>query len=433
MKLQTKLALTSLAVLGGFLSLSGVVLNEAFDANIRASADAEMRMVVYGLLGSAESTPAGMTFPAPLAEPRLSQPGSGLEARLLDAAGEALWRSPSSVTLPGDARAVAQPVTPGTFVFADRGQTFELAYGFVWEEAQDRAYSLHVTIDAAPYRLRQDAFREALVAGLGLSALVFLAVQFLVLVRALAPIRKMSESIGAIESGRRDRLGEGYPPELLGLARRLDAYIDHEREMQRRYRSAVDDLAHSLKTPLSVLQTEVDAQGSGSREVMCSALAQMRQLVNDRLARVRIMPALRASSEVVPVVERLFNVMERLHPGKEGVCDLLPGAEVRVAESDLMELLGSVLENAFRFSTRQVLVESSIEAPGVLRVHDDGPGIPEADRQRVLARGARADTAHAGEGLGLSIALDIVRAYGGELTIETSRLGGALVELTLPT
>ena len=429
MKLQTRLTLTSLCVLGGFLSLSGILLNQAFTANIRASADAEMRMVVYGLLGSAESSPRGIIFESPLSDPRLGQYGSGLYARLLSASGQVLWRSPST---PPSLHAGIPSVTAGTFRFTDRGEAFELVYGFIWEGQEDRAYSLHVSTDAEPYRIREAAFRDTLVAGLGLSALAFLAIQFIVLVRGLAPIRRMSESIGAIESGQRERLGEDYPPELLGLAKRLDAYIEHERELQRRYKSAVDDLAHSLKTPLSVLQTEVDAERPGSREVMRSALVQMRHLINERLARVRIMPALRSRSRVAPVVTRLFNVMGRLHPGKEAVCNLAASTEVRMTESDLMELFGSVLENAFRFSRRQVLVDSASDAPAVVRVHDDGPGIADADRQRVLARGARTDTAHAGEGLGLSIALDIVRAHGGELKIDTSPLGGAMIELNLP-
>ena len=433
MRLQSKLALTSLCVLGAFLGVSGLVLNQAFNANIRASADAEMRMVVYGLLGSAESTRAGIAFASPLPEPRLEEPDSGLYARLLDVTGAVLWRSPSAAHAPPALRSEVPLATPGTFLFNERPQGFEIVYGFIWEAETDRAFSLHVATDAEPYRIREAAFQETLVAGLGLSALVFLGVQFLVLVRGLAPIRHMAESIGAIESGRRERLGDDYPPELRGLAKRLDAYIDHEREMQRRYKRAVDDLAHSLKTPLSVLQAEVEARGAGATEVMCSALAQMRHLIDERLGRVRIMPVAHARTRLAPVVERLFGAMARLHADKRGTSEVTVEMRVRVTESDLLELMGSLLENAFRFARREVLVEAAAHAPGVVRVHDDGPGIAKSDRRRVLARGARADTLHTGEGLGLSIALDIVRAYGGELHIGESHLGGACIELTLPT
>ena len=432
MRLQTKLALTSLAVLGAFLTFSGLVLTQAFNANIRASADAEMRLLVYGLLGSAMSRQAGISFPDNLPEPRLVSPGSGLYARLLDESGDVVWRSPSAVSLAFEEQQLGPPATPGAFVFEDRGASFDLTYGFIWEGEVDRGYSLHLQTDAEPFRMREAAFRDTLVAGLGLSALLFIVIQFLFLVRGLAPIRRMSEAIGAIEVGRREELGENYPPELLGLAKRLDAYISHERELQRRYKSAVDDLAHSLKTPLSVLSTELETSGLQSNQAMQSALSQMRQLINDRLGRVRVAPVHRSNCRLAPVLERLFSVMDRLYPGKDRLCLVSPELKIRMSESDLMELFGSLLENAFRLSRRQVLVESDAEEARVITIHDDGPGIAEDDRQRVLARGARADTLHAGEGLGLAIALDIASAYGGELEIGTSRLGGAAIKLTLP-
>lgn len=432
MRLQTKLALTSLAVLGAFLTFSGVVLSQAFNANIRASADAEMRLVLYGLLGSVISTNSGISFPANLPEPRLDQPLSGLYARLLDETGRVVWRSPSMVISPFDDDGPGLTATPGAFIFQDKGTSFELTYGFIWEEEVDRGYSLHLVTNAEPFRMREDEFRDTLIAGLGLSALLFIGIQFVFIVRGLAPIRRMSEAIGAIESGGRDRLGDGYPPELLGLAQRLDAYIDHERELRQRYKRAVDDLAHSLKTPLSVVSAELETSGIEHKQTMQMALAQMRQLIKDRLARVRIAPVLRSDRRLAPVIERLFSVMNRLYPGKVSRCLLASDYTVPMAQSDLMELFGSLLENAFRLSEGQILVEPDASQPGVVRVHDDGPGIAREDRQRVLDRGARADTRHAGEGLGLAIALDIVSSYGGEIAIETSHLGGAAIKLTLP-
>lgn len=432
MRLQTKLALTSLAVLGAFLTLSGLVLTQAFNANIRASADAEMRLLVYALLGSAISTRSGISFPESLPEPRLASPESGLYARLLGENGEVLWRSPSVLSMTYEEQQSSGSATPGAFIFEDRGTSFDLTYGFIWEGEIDRGYSLHLRTDATPFRLRESAFRDTLIAGLGLSALLFILIQFLLLVQGLAPIRRMSEAIGAIEAGRKERLGEEYPPELLGLARRLDAYIGHERELQRRYKSAVDNLAHGLKTPLSVLWAELEATGIDSNQAAQSALVQMRQLINDRLRRVRVAPVLKSPCRVASVVERLFSVMDRLYPGKEHQCLVSSELMVQMSESDLMELFGSLLENAFRLSRQQVLVDCDEKEPRVVTVHDDGPGIDEVDRQRVLARGARADTHHAGEGLGLAIALDIVSTYGGELEIGTSRLGGAAIRLNLP-
>ncbi len=432
MRLQTKLALTSLAVLGAFLTFSGVVLSQAFNANIRASADAEMRLVLYGLLGSVIPTNSGISFPTNLPEPRLGQPGSRLYARLLDESGGVVWRSPSMVVAPFHGDGPGLVAMPGTFIFQDNGTSFELTYGFIWEEEVDRGYSLHLLMDAEPFRMREEEFRDTLFAGLGLSALLFISIQFLFIVRGLAPIRRMSEAIGAIESGRRDRLGDGYPPELLGLARRLDAYINRERELQQRYKRAVDDLAHSLKTPLSVVSAELETSGIENKQTMQTALAQMRQLIRDRLARVRIAPVIRSDCQLAPVIERLFSVMNRLYPGKVSRCLLAADYTAPMAQSDLMELFGSLLENAFRLSESRVLVEPDANQLGVIWVHDDGPGIAEEDRQRVLDRGARADTRHAGEGLGLAIALDIVSSYGGDIAIETSRLGGAAIKLTLP-
>ena len=431
MRLQTRLTLTSLAVLGMFLSVSGVLLTQAFNANIRASADAQMRLVVYGLLGSAMATGAGISFPAHLPEPRLDQSGSGLYARLLDETGRVVWISPSAQDMEIDASRQPLPAAPGSFVFEDGGSMLELLYGFIWEADVDRGYTLHVLSDAQPFRLREEAFRDALVAGLGISALLFLGVQFLLLVQGLAPIRRMSESIDAIESGRVQRLGENYPSDLLPLAKRLDVYIGHERELQRRYKSAVDDLAHSLKTPLSVLAAELESSPLAENGAVQSALTQMRDLIRERLGRVRVKPVLGRRCRLSPVLDRLGHVMVRLYPGKGYANEVGAGFALAMTESDLMELFGSLLENAFRLAGSQVRVVSENKRDEALDivVHDDGPGIAEADRQGVLVRGARADTMHTGEGLGLAIAADIVSAYGGGLEIGTSHLGGAAIRL----
>lgn len=429
MRLQTRLTLTSLAVLGVFLTVSGAMLTQGFNANIRASADAQMRLVVYGLLGSAVASGSGISFPASLPEPRLDQRGSGLYARLLDSSGKVVWQSPSWVEAGLEAFEPTLPAASGSFLFKDRAARFELLYGFIWESDVDRGYTLHVLSDAEPFRMREEAFRDTLVAGLGLSAAIFLGIQFLVLVQGLAPIRRMSEAIGEIESGRREGLGEDYPPELLGLATRLDAYIHHERELQRRYKSAVDDLAHSLKTPLSVLSAEVESSSLTGNPAVQSALTQMRHLIRDRLSRVRLRPVLGRRCKVTPVLDRLASVMDRLYPGKEFTREVEAGFSVAMTESDLMELFGSLMENAFRLARSRVVIASEKGAKFHLRVHDDGPGIAESERQRVLSRGARADTAHGGEGLGLAIAVDIMSSYGGALAIGESYLGGAAIEL----
>ena len=430
MRLQTRLTLTSLAVLGVFLTVSGILLTQAFNANIRASADAQMRLVVYGLLGSADASGSGISFPANLPEPRLDQSGSGLYARLLDGSGKMVWKSPSALGLEIEASEQPLPAAPGSFVYKDRGSRLELLYGFIWESDVDRGYTLHVLSDAEPFRMREEAFRDALVAGLGISALLFLCIQFLLLVQGLAPIRRMSETIDAIESGTVQRIGEDYPPDLLVLARRLDAYISHERELQRRYKSAVDDLAHSLKTPLSVLAAEFESSSLKENRAVQSALTQMRHLIRERLGRVRVRPVLGRRCRLAPVLDRIGTVMDRLYPGKRFVHEIDAKFAVALTESDLMELFGSLLENAFRLAKSQVKVVFADEGERDLVVHDDGPGIAETDRQRVLVRGARADTAHIGEGLGLAIAVDILSTYGGALEIGTSDLGGAAIKLS---
>lgn len=430
MRLQTRLTLTSLAVLGVFLTVSGIMLTQAFNANIRASADAQMRLVVYGLLGSAVASDSGISFPASLPEPRLHQRGSGLYARLLDRSGQVVWRSPSSSGTRLDEVAQTLPAASGSFVFKETAARFELLYGFIWESDVDRGYTLHVLSDAEPFRMREVAFRDTLVAGLGLSAAIFLGIQFLVLVQALAPIRRMSEAIGEIESGQREGLGEDYPPELLGLASRLDAYIIHEREMQRRYKSAVDDLAHSLKTPLSVLSAEFESSPLAGSTAVQSALTQMRHLIRDRLSRVRVRPVLGRRCRVTPVLDRLASVMDRLYPGKAFTRDVEAGLAVAMTESDLMELFGSLMENAFRLARSQVVITTGRGEKLELGVHDDGPGIAASERQKVLSRGTRADTVHGGEGLGLAIAVDIMSSYGGALAIGESHLGGAAIRLS---
>jgi two-component system sensor histidine kinase PhoQ len=235
-------------------------------------------------------------------------------------------------------------------------------------------------------------------------------------------------------------LSDDYPHELTGLASNLDRFIEHETASRARYRNALDDLAHSLKTPLAVIRNALGESGQFDRPLLLEQLSRMETTVSHQLTRAASSGPV-VVGHLVPVravAERLARALRTAFRERELHIEIIGEAELafRGDERDLLELLGNLLENACKYTHRQVRLEvqptGRVDLAVVLHVDDDGPGIPEAQQRQMLARGARGDTALQGQGIGLSVVVELVSLYGGELELGSSKLGGARVTLRLP-
>jgi len=433
--LRTRLLATTALVLALSLGLSAWVLDRSFASSLVTNAEEQLRLVIYGLMGVVEERGASLTLPDDLSEPRLVRPDSGLYAWVEDADGNVVWQSPSA-RLSGRAL-VRFPEEPGAgaFAFGERGQSFYLAYTVIWEAAREARFTFRVEADRGPFRAGQTQFRRNLVVGIVLVVTLLAIAQYFAVAWGLRPLTIMADDIRALEAGSRTRLGTDHPPELAGLARNLDRFITHETESRERYRRAMDDLAHSLKTPLAVLRNALGGK-QGDAGLFEEQLARMESTVRQQLARAMAArpPLLAPPTRLAPQIDRLVRALVTAYASKDVEVErhVEPNLAVRMDEVDLLELLGKVLDNAFKYCRGGVRVTAVAGSNVTLTIEDDGGGIEPALRDVVLTRGVRADTAAPGQGIGLAVVVDLLASYGGKLALAESELGGAAVTLTLP-
>ncbi|MBV8925908.1 MAG: sensor histidine kinase [Bradyrhizobium sp.] len=262
----------------------------------------------------------------------------------------------------------------------------------------------------------------------------------------LAPLKRISESIADIRSGRAERLEGEFPVEIAPLARETNALIDANREIVERARTHVGNLAHAIKTPLSVIVNEAGAHGADpfAHKVMEQADV-MRDQVAHHLERARIAARLTivgTVTEVAPALEALQRTMEKIHRDRGIVIEIKadPKAKFRGERQDLEEMAGNLVDNACKWASSRVFVDALVERPTepgaspTLRilVDDDGQGLSAAERAQVSRRGQRLDESKPGSGLGLSIVTDLAALYGGSLALGSAPIGGLRAELVLP-
>jgi two-component system, OmpR family, sensor histidine kinase PhoQ len=270
-------------------------------------------------------------------------------------------------------------------------------------------------------------------------ALLLLAAQAFVLRWGLKPLKRVAREITAIEAGKNERVEGVYPPEIKLLTDNLNALLLHERSQQQRYRDALADLAHSLKTPLSVMRGALANSQADPRlsKTVEDEVARMNHIVEYQLQRAATAGRSQLASPVAvkPVAARIVESLSKVYfdKGVETAFAVDEQAAFRGDEGDLTELLGNLLDNAYKWCRKNVRVAASRNARNlVLSVEDDGPGIDGAQANRLLQRGVRGDEAAPGHGIGLAIVRDIVQAYGGEIEIGSSGLGGTAMRLKLP-
>ncbi len=435
--IQNRLLVTSTVVLVLFLTLTGWVLDRTFTRSVTAGAEEQLRLVIYSLMGSVEEDGDQLYFDDDLFEPRLSQPDSGLYARVTSDLGEVLWLSASGVTTEIDFPVVLSE--PGSFVFSDVAAgdvaRFHLSYTVIWEGVDIDQVVFSTATDQAPFRATIASFRQNLGVGLGAATFVFFIAQLLALRWGLLPLRTMAGEVQELEEGEREKLSDRYPRELTGLAANLDRFVAHEHRRRSRYRNALEDLAHSLKTPLAVVRNSL-LDTHPDKTLLGEQLDRMETTVTHQLSRASASgPVVVGKSvKLTEVVERLLRALETAYMDRGiEVTTRLEDVAVRCDERDLLEMAGNLLENAFKYTNKRIHVTVEVEAiGGRITIEDDGPGIPGDQREEVLARGRRLDEIESGQGIGLAVVAELVGLYHGNLEFGESQWGGASVRVTLP-
>ena len=270
--------------------------------------------------------------------------------------------------------------------------------------------------------------------GAGLIAAVLFQVRV-----GLRPLYDLGTALADVRRGRSHRLTGAYPREIAPLAQELNALLDHNQEVVERQRTHVGNLAHALKTPLAVVLAEAGSSEGLLADTVRRQAALMKAQVDHHLQRARAAARAQHAGQSAPVAEvldELASLLERVFQSKPVEIDWRCPDDLafRGERQDLQEMLGNLLENACKWCERRVRVSAAVSGVGrlSLRVEDDGPGLPEDQREAVLKRGARLDEEAPGTGLGLSIVDELVKAYSGRITLGVSDLGGLSATLELP-
>ena len=457
--LQARQLMAASLGLIAFLALAGYALDRAFVEVAGQVQRDRLKAFAYNYVGGVDFFRNGDIYvPEVPPDPRFDQPGSGLYAVIVLPEGQQSWQSMSTrgPQLPEEEMLVPNQEEfrgplPIVKTSGEPGEVFR--YGIGAAVVQDiggteveHPYTVYVMEDEGTLARQVRVYRTALWGYLGIAGGVLLLLQVVVLRWSLWPLRNVVSELRRVQRGQANRMSENHPRELELLTNSINALIESERENLDHQRNTMSDLAHSLKTPLAVLRTRLDADAGEAelREEVDVQLRRMNDLVGYQLGRAAS-GGHKLFAAPVPIeshAEEIVRGLEKIYAGKGVICEfeIADGVQFYGEPVDLQELLGNLLENAFKWAKSRVLLTASPgtnqpnRRPGlVLVVDDDGPGIPDDRIAHVLQRGVRGDERVQGHGIGLSIVQDLVRSYRGELTVGPSQeLGGARFEVTLP-
>jgi signal transduction histidine kinase len=448
--LAVRLFLTASFWIVVILLVTGLVLSSLYRRAVERAFDHRLDSYLRTLVADLASPEDNDRFPQSLGEPLFSLPLSGWywQVTRLDTqkpevrSSRSLWDG----NLPRIEASEGTLVRGGTrvgYVQGPEDQKLRQIERTI-DLGADGRYFLAVAGDAFEIDDEVASFNNALLITFTVLGVVLLLTTMFQVRFGLAPLKRISASLAAIRSGAAERLEGKFPVEIEPLARETNALIESNREIVERARTHVGNLAHALKTPLSVMLNEAGARPDDPLaakvreqvEVMRDQVA--RHLERARLAaRTAVMGAV---TDVVPVIQSLARTMEKTYHGKNlaMALELPPEARFRGERADLEEMVGNLVDNACKWASSRVSVEVELERPApdraVLRiiVDDDGPGLTPAERAQVARRGKRLDESKPGSGLGLAIVVETASLYGGALHLSASPIGGLRAELTLP-
>lgn len=446
--LQGRFIVASLLCLPLFIGASGLLLEQAFKDNLIASEESQLQSQLYILLGAAEVQYGQLWLPEQLPEPRYGVMDSGLYAQILTLKETELspvsnwqgrWRSIS-------ARLLNEPLAENEAPFETNQQSlsmlkhfFRLTFDAIWVGQQGESLPLRFQIyhSREDYNQQLKRYRRQLWYGLSFLAMGLLTIQVLIMRWGLKPLKKLVKEIGLLPSQKNRQLTGDYPAEIVPLTDSLNQVLTNEQQQRERYQNTLGDLAHSLKTPLAIIQGEIQ-QSSEKHNVVADQLERMNIIIRHQLQRavMQTNKKLHHKQAIRPIAERLCKAMSKVYQDKQIIFTLNINSDCvyPIESQDLFEVLGNLIENACKYGQSQVYISANSDTNTLtLAVGDDGKGVQLERKSTILERGARADTAQPGQGIGLAITRDIVSAYGGSITIGPSAtLSGAEFQIHLP-
>ncbi|MCG9738626.1 ATP-binding protein [Shewanella insulae] len=472
--LRVRLILSAVLLILLLLPTIGVALNNAFKQQVMTNVREQLSAYLYSVLAVAEMDDGKLYMPEALLENQFNVIGSGLYAIIVrqdnnqtdsvrqdnnqnesvrqdnnrtdsdrqddsSADFEPLWSSNSFLGMKLTAPLPYPRVGRSEFGELMLEQRPHLIYSFSVRFApgeaqrQSAPVTVHIIKDLDGVAQQLSAFSQHLWSWLFVLMLLLLAIQFAWLVWTLKPLARFREELQQVQRGEAEQLSGHYPNELQAVATQLNTLLSTEQRQRSRYRNALSDLAHSLKTPLAVIQSQKDLSPTSLEQV-----GQINRTIGHQLKRAQSAAgnAWHLGIKVSQVSDKLLRTLVKIHPGVALSYGKAP-EDTQIFygdQSDLTEMLGNLLDNACKAARSRVTLSiTSEQGKLIIWVEDDGAGVSSEQRQTILERGRRADTYEKGHGIGLAIVCDLVQSYQGELTIDSSAtLGGAKFILSFP-
>lgn len=439
--IKSRMMLTSLIVLVGFMILTALALERAIEKRMVQAEEDKLQALMYSILAAVDRDAAGLSIrvsDARLFESALFASDSGLYAQLYDHSGEELWRSLSTLSVfPEPSGLEAEELRFEQLEFNSK-PWFQLAFSIRWPNINDQLslYKLVLWKDADDYSAQFTRFRQTLWVWFLVTISLLLLVMWLVMWWSLRPLRLIGEEVKAVEEGIKQRFDSSYPSEIKPLTQNLNLLLQREQHQMLRYRHALDDLAHSLKTPLAVLRglSEKTQWKDEDSKTLEEQNQRMNQIVSYQLQKAATVGGKIISKPInfKLILEKTVNALRKVYQGKAVNIELKIDSldELRMDESDLLELLGNLIDNACKYSTQNVRVIARGDNKNIrLVIEDDGAGLEQEQLDQIFTRGLRLDQTQEGQGIGLAMVNEIITANEIGLEFDRSELGGLKVSL----
>jgi len=421
------------------MTLTGLVLDKAFRNNVERAQRENLRTQIYTLLATAELDEQDKLYlPENITEPRLNISESTLHARVITDTRKAIWRSKSML---GKDIGFPKKIIIGELMFSEFEQNNNsytlLNFATQWvSDKGEQTYIFQIAENKNVFNSQVMLFRKNLWGWLAGVSLILIIIQTIILRWGLKPLRHVAEELIKIEEGKAKKLSDEYPKEITPLTNNLNQLLDSSQQQLTRYRDALGNMAHSLKTPIAVLQGIVNETSNKENDVALEQLATINNIVEYQLQRAATVGRLQLSDAINlrPITQKIIDSLNKVYKDKNinTQLDISNNLMMKIDQGDLYELLGNLLENAFKWCHTKVDISAKqINEEIQITIEDDGPGINKNEQERILLRGQRADQDTPGHGLGLAMVNNILLLYKGKMEISESSLGGAKIIITL--
>lgn len=442
--IQGRLLTASLLLLPIFCGFLGLSLDRAFSNSLRTGEQAQLTLHAYALLAAAEFEDQQLWLPEQLTEVRLNQPSSGLFAAVYSSNNEqALWHSESAVsqqtltTWQSRGERYGKPLF-GELRDADH-RYFYLQYNVFWEDAAGTQHPFQFVIFESDQNITDQlaTYRKSLWGWLSAIAVVITILQLLIMRWGLKPIHRVSDDLKKIQAGQQQSLEGHYPRELSELTNGINTLISNEIAQRMRYKNTLSDLAHSLKTPLAIMQGSLQSSQQECKQELEHQINRIDQIISHQLKRPVSPPGnpFSAAISVKQSCENVADALAKVYRDKtvNVVITVPEDLKFRGDKGDLLEIMGNLLDNAFKYGgdTIQITGKPLSTNTIVIEIEDDGPGINSEQYAQLLKRGERADTTKPGQGIGLAVVADMVSSYRGSIDLTRSSLGGLSIRIQI--